>query len=140
MKIKAWYEYGGRLDVFQRGHTHDAGLDIHTPPQVPIQDIAPHETRVIPTGLHIELPAGTMGQLIARTSIAKRGLHIASSPIDAGYTGEIHIIITNTSDKAISLPSGTRIAQLVVSQVLYIELVEDLGVARKAGAFGSTDK
>ena len=59
-------------------------------------------------------------------------------PIDSGYTGEVHAIVTNLTDKLKKVPGGTRIGQLVVMPIVLADFVEQLGEERGDGAFGST--
>ena len=69
---------------------------------------------------------------------AAKGLVCELPPIDSGYRGEIHAIISNVSSESQILRKDTRIGQLVITPVLIADFVLDLGEARDTGAFGST--
>lgn len=134
MKIRAKHP---DLTKVRRAHYNDAGIDI------PLQSslmIKPFETLVVPTSLKLDLPDGFFGYIVERTSMAKKGLLVHHSPIDSGYKGEIHLIITNISVLPHSFNEGDRIGQLVILPYLDVELVEDLGDERGTGGFGSTGK
>lgn len=85
------------------------------------------ETKLIHTGLYIELPEYTEGQVRTRSGMAlKQQLIVTNSPgtIDKFYTGEIGVIITNLSKSQKTITDGDRIAQFVVCPVYPKELVE----------------
>ena len=106
------------------------------------------ETRLIHTGLYVELPEYTEGQVRTRSGMAlKQQLVVTNSPgtIDRFYTGEIGIIMTNLSKKAKTIMNGDRIAQFVVCPVHPKELidfkkVEEINTNKERGqnGFGSS--
>lgn len=118
-------------------HTHynDAGADVYTTFG---ETLKPHETRRIPLGFSLELPDGVMACVFPRSGMSLEGLVCELSPIDSGYTGEVHAIVTNLTDKLKKVPGGTRIGQLVVMPIVLADFVEQLGEERGDGAFGST--
>lgn len=120
-----------------RKHPSDTGADFFLLNGVVLQ---PHETRVIPLGFGVEIPNGYTGKLQVRTSIAKQGIHIEQCAIDAGYNGELHAIVTNTSGQTRSFVKGERIGYLEVYPCVYPVLVEDMGTPRGDGWCGSTNK
>lgn len=135
MKLKIF-----KFDNFkipERKHYGDAGADCYSPADY---EVAPHETIAIPLGFGIEIPNGYTGFIMPRTSMAKKGLIPAMCPIDTGYTGEVHAIITNTTNCTQFIHANDRIAQLVVFPVAIPDFVDDFGAERKDGAFGSTGK
>ena len=89
-------------------------------------------------GFGIEVPDGYAGFVFPRTSMAVRGLVCELPPVDSGYRGEIHAIISNVSNKPQELSKGTRIGQLVITPVVIADFVTDLGAKRGTGGFGST--
>lgn len=132
--------YGGLLP--HRQHPDDAGADVYS-----IKDytIAPHSTVKIPLGFGTEIPEGYVGFILPRSSMAARGLVAQSVPVDAGYRGELHAIITNYNDKEERIEMGDRIAQLVIIPVQtwsfkMIDPAEASVTDRGAGAFGSTGR
>lgn len=120
-----------------RKHPSDTGADFFLLNEVVL---LPHETQVISLGFGVEIPNGYTGKLQVRTSIAKQGIHIEQCAIDAGYTGELHAIVTNTSNESKFFAKGERIGYLEVYPCVYPTLVEDMGEARGAGWSGSTGK
>jgi dUTP pyrophosphatase len=120
----------------------DAGADIVTAVDVTLQ---PGERAVLPTGLAIALPAGFAAFVHPRSGLAARvGLGMVNAPgtIDAGYRGEIKVIVINHDRSApLHLARGERIAQLVVQRVERAEFheVDELPESeRGSGGHGST--
>lgn len=123
-------------------HPGDAGADLVTTVDVVI---APGERVRVPTGIAIAVPFGYAAFVHPRSGLAHRaGLGIVNSPgtIDAGYRGEIMVVLVNHDlTAAISLRRGDRIAQLVVHRVPVVrfrdvDLLPDS--ARGEGGYGST--
>lgn len=130
------------LPIPAYAHPGDAGADLYAAaPAV----ISPGERAVVPTGVAIELPDGCVGLIHPRSGLAaKLGVTVLNAPgtVDAGYRGEIMVILVNhdrTSTAHIS--RGDRIAQLVVQRVerAHFHCVDALTeTARGAGRHGST--
>jgi dUTP pyrophosphatase len=122
-----------------------AGMDLRANLDEPIT-LAPMERRLIPTGLHIALPAGYEAQVRPRSGLAlKHGIGVLNSPgtIDADYRGEIGVILVNLSQVPFVVQDGERIAQMVIArhETAEWELVETLDeTERGAGGFGHTGK
>lgn len=133
-----------RLDaaatVPTRAHPDDAGLDLYS---LEDAELLPGQGNVIRTGIAIAVPFGHVGLVCDRSSMAKRGLKTAGGVIDAGYRGELGVVLWNISGAPQSVKKGERLAQLLVLPVATpapVE-VEDLGLtARGAGGFGSTGR
>lgn len=118
-----------------RKHYNDAGADVKTA----IGDcVMPHSTKRIPLGFSIELPDGYMACVFPRSGMSCKGIVCELPPIDSGYRGEVHAIVSNLTDEPVVIGKGTRIGQLVVMPVVLSEFVESLGEERGDGAFGST--
>lgn len=104
------------------------------------------ETKLIHTGLALEIPEGYAGLIYARSGIAtKRGLAPANKVgvIDSDYRGEIMVSLYNHSKEAQTIADGERIAQLVITPFLKVEYVEADNLSnteRGSGGFGSTGK
>ena len=119
----------------------DAGLDLCA-----VEDMAiePGESRVVFTGIAIELPAGTQGEIRPRSGLAReRSVTVLNSPgtIDEGFRGEIGVVLINHGSRRFCVKAGMRIGQLVVQHRLYVDVVEveELGSSeRGSGGFGST--
>ena len=121
-----------------------AGLDLRAAlPDGPLR-LEPGQRLLVPTGLVLELPDGTEGQVRPRSGLALRhGVTLLNTPgtIDADYRGEVGVILINHGREAFTIQHGDRIAQLVVAAVLQAEIieVEELSeTMRGAGGFGST--
>lgn len=103
-----------------------------------------NEIRLIPTGIHIELPPGYEAQVRPRSGLAlKYGLTLVNTPgtIDSDYRGEIGIILCNLGKDGFTVERGMRIAQLVIQPVTRAELVEVVRLEespRGVGGFGHT--
>jgi dUTP pyrophosphatase len=108
--------------------------------------IAAGETKLIHTGLSLEIPEGYAGLIYARSGIAtKRGLAPANKVgvIDSDYRGEIMVSLHNHSTEAQTIADGERIAQLVITPFLKVEYTETdtlSDTVRGEGGFGSTGK
>jgi dUTP pyrophosphatase len=137
------------VDVFWTGenapgHAHpgDAGADLVSTESLVL---APGERRLVGTGLRIALPDGYAAFVVPRSGLAaKHGITIVNAPgtIDAGYRGEIKVLLVNHDhDRTVTLSRGDRIAQLVVQRVEHVRFVES-GVLpaseRGSGGYGST--
>jgi dUTP pyrophosphatase len=109
----------------QAHHPGDAGLDLRANADV---EVSPGERAMIPTGVAVAIPDGHAGLVLPRSGLAsKHGLTLANSPglIDAGYRGEILVILLNTdASETFTVEAGMRIAQLVLLQLPEVELVE----------------
>jgi dUTP pyrophosphatase len=123
-------------------HQGDAGVDLVTTEDV---DLAPGARAMVPTGIAIALPEGYAAFVHPRSGLAARhGVTVVNAPgtIDAGYRGEIKVILLNTdAASAVSFRRGDRIAQLVVQRVEHVTFseVDALpGSVRGEGGFGST--
>jgi dUTP pyrophosphatase len=123
-------------------HPGDAGLDLVAREDV---TLVPGGRTAVPTGVAVALPAGYVGLVHPRSGLArKHGITVLNAPgtVDAGYRGEIQVILVNTDPSAtFTVRRGDRVAQLVVQQVAQAELIEVdslPGSARGEGGFGST--
>lgn len=123
-------------------HPGDAGVDLATTVDA---SLAPGERRVLPTGIAIALPPGYVALVHPRSGLAAReGISIVNAPgtIDAGYRGEIQIIMINHDrENTVEFKRGDRIAQLVIQRVehaIFHEVERLPGSDRGEGGFGST--
>lgn len=120
-----------------------AGMDLRAELETPIS-LKPLQRALVPTGLFIELPAGTEAQVRPRSGLAyKHGVTVLNSPgtIDADYRGEIKVLLVNLSDEAFVINDGERIAQLVIARhetVAWQETSALNETLRGAGGFGSS--
>lgn len=130
------------LPLPQYAKPGDAGLDIYSSIDSVIK---PGERALIPTGIAIALPDGFVALAHPRSGLAaKHGISIVNAPgtIDAGYRGEIKIILINTDlSESFEIKRGDRIAQLVFQKFESADLIEVAQLPdseRGAGGFGST--
>ena len=125
-----------------RAYVGDAGLDLATCERL---ELAPGERAVVPTGLAVAIPEGFAGFVHPRSGLAHRlGLSLVNAPgtIDAGYRGEISVLLVNHDPhQPIELRRGDRVAQLVVQRfetARFVAVDELPGSARGVGGYGST--
>jgi dUTP pyrophosphatase len=125
----------------QYAHPGDAGLDLVS---IEAQTILPGESRLIRTGIAIELPENTEAQVRPRSGLAlKHQITVLNTPgtIDTGYRGEVCVILINHGTQAFQVEPGMRIAQMVIASFIRVtvETVEALeDTMRSDGGFGST--
>ncbi len=118
-------------------------MDLHSVESV---TLAPMETKLVATGLAIELPPGFEAQIRPRSGLAlKHSITLPNSPatIDPGYRGEIRVILQNLGREPFEIRPGDRIAQIVISRYEAVEWVEGDELsdsARGAGGFGSSGR
>ena len=123
-------------------HIGDAGADLTSVEAVHLE---PGARALVATGIAIAIPQGYVGLVHPRSGLAvKQGLGLVNSPgtIDAGYRGEVKVAVINLDPhNPIDLPSGTRIAQLVIQKVeqVQFQVVDELDdTTRGNDGFGST--
>ncbi len=122
-------------------HIGDAGMDLYS-----IEDIViePMEWKKVNTGLIMELPKGTEGQVRSKSGIAYNyGVFVLNSPgtVDENYRGEIGVILYNLNKTPFVIKKGQKIAQLVINKVCYCKTKESEIMStssRGVGGFGST--
>lgn len=124
-------------------HEGDAGMDMVSTDDAVIK---PGETKLIHTGIAIELPKNTEAQIRPRSGLAlKNSITVLNTPgtIDEGYRGEICIILINHGKNDFHVEKGMRIAQMVIKPVYKVEIVEKIELdesERGIGGFGSTGR
>ena len=125
------------------GSASAAGADLYACEEAEVT-IKPGETKLIHTGIAMEIPEGYVGLVYARSGIAvKRGLAPANKVgvVDCDYRGEIMVALHNHSKIEQSISKGERIAQMVIAPYITAEfdVVDELSeTVRGAGGFGST--
>ena len=132
----------GCEDLFPRtAHEDDAAFDLRSR----VDAVIPSgKITLVPTGVFMELPVGYEAQVRPRSGLAlKHGITVLNTPgtIDAGYRGEVGVILINAGPADFTVARGDRIAQMVVQKLADVELVaaEQLSdTSRGAGGFGST--
>lgn len=120
-----------------RAHDNDAGADVFSPVE---QIIFPGQVLKIPLGFGLELPDGCAGYIFPRSSLSAKGIVCELPPIDSGYRGEVHAILTNVGTAGYTIKKGDRIGQLVIMPVLIPEFTYQESAPRGHGAFGSSGR
>lgn len=140
--VKYYLDEGGFEPI--RGHFEDAGMDLRTPEDFVIR---PHDSAVVKTKIHIEIPVGFYGKLES-----KSGLHVnhdivcLGGTIDSGYTGEIVVKLYNMGANLYRFKAGDKIVQLIIQPCVLeewqrVETIEEFAKSERAeGGFGSTGK
>lgn len=140
-----------QVKVVNKGHQplpayatpQSAGMDLRANIDEPIT-LRPMERRLIPTGLHIALPAGYEAQVRPRSGLAlKHGLTVLNAPgtVDADYRGEVGVLLINLGDKDFVINDGERIAQMVIARhetadFIAVEVLDE--TERGEGGYGHT--
>ena len=128
-----------------RGSALAAGYDLFADVTEEVK-VLPHETKMIGTGLAMEIPEGYFGGIFARSGLsAKEGLRPANcvGVVDSDYRGEIKVALHNDGEQARVITPAEKIAQLVVVPFLSVDFNEVSNLsdtARGEGGFGSTGK
>jgi dUTP pyrophosphatase len=140
-----------KIKVVNTGHQQlpayateqSAGMDLRADIDSPIV-LKPMERRLVPTGLHIALPAGFEAQIRPRSGLAlKHGITVLNTPgtVDADYRGEIKVLLINFSNEDFIVNDGERIAQMVIArhEQAEFEAVDVLDeTERGTGGYGHT--
>jgi dUTP pyrophosphatase len=120
-----------------------SGVDLMADVTDPVE-LAPGGRALIPTGIAVEIPAGFEAQVRPRSGLALRhGITLLNSPgtIDSDYRGEIKVLLVNLGDRPYTVRRAERIAQMVFTPVVRVELREVATLVtsvRGAGGFGHT--
>jgi dUTP pyrophosphatase len=131
------------LPTPQRAHPGDAGLDLYAREPARLE---PGQRYLMPTGLAVAIPHGYAGLVVPRSGLAiRQGIGVANAPglIDAGYRGEVKVILVNHGAERVDFARGDRVAQLVITPVALpqVEVVDSLDdTSRGGGGFGSSGR
>lgn len=123
-----------------RAHADDAGLDLYALDTV---TLAPGQGGLARTGVAVAVPQGHVGLVADRSSMAKRGLKTAGGVIDAGYRGELGVLLWNLSAQPQTINAGERLAQLLIMPIVTPAVSEQSELddtERGVGGFGSTGR
>lgn len=123
-----------------RAHETDAGMDLLSPVDI---HVLAGSSAVIDTGVHVELPHGTVGMLKSKSGLNVKHSIVSEGVIDEGYDGSIKVKLYNHGLRPYSVHRGDKITQLVVIECLFpdIEIVDDIeGGERGDAGFGSTGR
>ncbi len=140
MKLKV-FKLNQLATIPQYAHPTDSGLDLVAVEEV---EIPAGESRLIPTGIAIELPPSTEAQIRPRSGLAlKHQITVLNTPgtIDQGYRGEVLVILINHGSNSFRVTPGLKVAQMVIAPVIRVEIepiTELSSTSRGADGFGST--
>lgn len=104
--------------------SEDAGADLHA---IGNHLLKPLKRKIISTGISVEVPKGFEIQIRSKSGMASiSGVSVLNAPgtIDAGYRGEIKVILINLGSKDYKIRNGQKIAQIVVSPIIHAEIIE----------------
>ena len=104
-----------------RAYEHDAGIDLYGCEKFTLK---PNSTTAVSTGVAMEIPAGFVGLIRDRSSMGKRGITTLAGVVDAGYRGEVLVMLHNLNDEAIEFEAGAKIAQMLILPVSTAPIVE----------------
>jgi dUTP pyrophosphatase len=134
--MRIYYENGCKPE---KTYEDDAGLDLRSKEEITIK---PSQTVMIFTGVRAEIPNRNVGLVKGRSGLAKSGIAVLGGVVDAGYRGEIAVMLANLSDRDVQVRKGDRIGQLVVvpcdNRFELIEGVPKIDTARGEKGFGSS--
>lgn len=126
----------------KQAHDTDAGYDLRMPDGDPVT-ISPGCSAVIDTGVHVQIPHGYCGVLIAKSGLnVKHGI-VSTGLIDEGYTGSIVVKLDNSSGDYYTVQPGDKISQIVIMPCLHepLEIVNWFEASdRGSSGFGSTGR
>ena len=135
-----WYAKPGSYGL-ERAHDDDAGYDLRTPEFVAVE---PGEIVQIPTGVYMSMPTDVYGHVCSKSGLAlKKNVGVDGGVVDAGYRGEVCVLLRNYGKETVTFEPGVKVAQLVFHRICHaleqVESVEALGEGeRGAHGFGST--
>ncbi len=119
-------------------HAGDAGLDLFSNEETRLH---PGEVKAVSTGIKMAIPAGYVGLIWDKSGLSLRGVHRLAGVVDAGYRGEVKVVLINLGKEDFLIQKGMKIAQMLLQPVEAgeVEEVEELdATARGEGGFGST--
>jgi dUTP pyrophosphatase len=129
---------GARLPIYQ--HPGDAGMDLFAAEETAL---SAGEVKAVPTGIRMAIPEGYVGLIWDKSGISLQGVHRLAGVVDAGYRGEVKVVMVNLGKETYIFKKGQKVAQMLIQPVHAAE-IEDVGEGhldetdRGEGGFGST--
>lgn len=125
--------------IIQKAHDTDSGYDLKT--TRPFK-LLPNQVKLIPTSLYLELDKHIEAQVRPKSSISAKGILVHFGTVDSDYRGEVKVVIQNLNDYGVEFEAGQKIAQIVFSKKIDVELEQTDTISndtdRGTGGFGST--
>jgi dUTP pyrophosphatase len=127
-----------KLPIFQ--HPGDAGMDLFAAEETVL---SAGEVKAVPTGIKMAIPEGYVGLIWDKSGISLQGVHRLAGVVDAGYRGEVKVVMVNLGKETYVFKQGQKVAQMLIQPVHAVEIADvgegDLDeTARGEGGFGST--
>ena len=120
------------------GHTGDAGMDLFS---VVDYELPAAAVFAVPTGIQVAIPAGFVGLIWDKSGISLKGVHRLAGVVDAGYRGEVRVVMVNLGNEPFTIKKGMKVAQMLIQPVAFVTLVQSETLddtTRGEGGFGST--
>ncbi len=120
------------------GHKGDAGLDLFSCADYVL---GAGEVKAIQTGIKVAIPRGYVGLIWDKSGISLKGVHRLAGVVDAGYRGEVQVVMINLGNTPYEIKKGMKIAQILIQPINEVEVIEaeDLDdTLRGEDGFGST--
>lgn len=124
----------------KRAHSQDAGYDLRTRERIVLY---PHDSKVVDTGVHIELPPGKCAIVVSKSGLSINQDITSTGLIDEGFTGTIKVKLYNHGDDFRTLEAGDKISQFYITDYYgyELELVDHLSETERGDAgYGSTGR
>ena len=103
------------------GHPGDAGLDLYAAVD---HVLAPASVYAVPTGIKMAIPPGYVGLVWDKSGISLKGVHRLAGVVDAGYRGEVQVVMVNLGREPFAIKPGMKIAQMLIQPVMSVSVVE----------------
>lgn len=135
LKVKKIHP-AAKLPVY--GHPGDAGMDLFACVD---KTLAPGELFPVPTGIQMAIPRGYVGLIWDKSGVSLKGVHRLAGVVDAGYRGEVQVVMINLGGAPYEIKAGMKIAQMLIQPVSSVEIRESDTLddtSRGEGGFGST--
>ena len=120
------------------GHAGDAGLDLYAAVEYVL---GPGAVFAVPTGIKMAIPKGYVGLVWDKSGISLKGVHRLAGVVDAGYRGEVQVVMINLGKEPFEIKAGMKIAQMLIQPVISMSIIEAEELddtVRGEGGFGST--
>lgn len=115
------FKYTEDAMVPTKSFSTDGGFDLYSNEDTFIH---PNDTQKIKTGIALHIPEGYVGLVMGRSGLASNGLDVLGGVVDATYSGEIRVILSNTSSEKFTVKKHQRIAQIVIVPLLNTAICE----------------
>ncbi len=120
------------------GHPGDAGLDLYSAVECVL---GPGSVFAVPTGIKMAIPRGYVGLVWDKSGISLKSVHRLAGVVDAGYRGEVQVVMINLGREPFEIKAGMKIAQMLIQPVISMSIIETDELddtSRGEGGFGST--